>query len=72
MRRLTEKLFKIEGMTCSACAKRIERFVGKIAGVDGVNVNFATEVLAVKFDEKLVKIKMIDDAIVKAGYKVAK
>ncbi|MFB5193097.1 heavy metal translocating P-type ATPase [Alicyclobacillus fastidiosus] len=33
----------VEGMTCAACAARIEKVVGKLEGVKNVNVNLASE-----------------------------
>ncbi|HOV41324.1 MAG TPA: cation transporter, partial [Oscillospiraceae bacterium] len=51
---MSEKSFKIEGMTCSACAARIERSIKKLDGVKEASVNFASEVLTVDFDEKSV------------------
>ncbi len=38
-----ENNLKITGMTCAACAARVERQVGKIEGVEEVSVNIATE-----------------------------
>jgi len=32
----------VDGMTCAACANRIQRRLGKVEGVDGAQVNFAT------------------------------
>ena len=39
----------LEGMTCAACATRIERKLNKLEGVDAA-VNYATEQAAVRFD----------------------
>ncbi|WP_080998234.1 heavy metal translocating P-type ATPase [Clostridium sporogenes] len=64
-----EKSFKIEGMTCAACAKAVERTSKKLEGVTEANVNFATEKLNVDFDENKLSIGDIQDAIEKAGYK---
>ena len=64
-----KKTFKISGMTCAACAARIERFVKKLDGVSSASVNFAAESLTVDF-EKL-GIKDIEAAVVKAGYAFA-
>ncbi|EPY6471129.1 heavy metal translocating P-type ATPase [Clostridium sporogenes] len=64
-----EKSFKIEGMTCAACAKAVERTSKKLEGVTEANVNFATEKLNVNFDENKLSIGDIQDAIEKAGYK---
>jgi Cu+-exporting ATPase len=58
----------ISGMTCTACAKAIERSVGKLEGVHSANVNFATEKLDVEYDENIVDIDRINKAINKAGY----
>jgi Cu+-exporting ATPase len=69
---MNKKAFKIEGMTCSACSSRVERFVGKLDGVDNANVNFATETLNVEFDETKLNDQNIEDTVVKAGYSVKK
>lgn len=44
--------FNIEGMTCAACAKAVERVSKKLEGVQEANVNIATEKLSIIFDEK--------------------
>ena len=64
--------FKIEGMSCSACANRVERVVKKMDGVEEASVNFATETLLVKFDDAKIDAPKIEEAIVKAGYSVRK
>ena len=64
--------FKIDGMTCSACANRVERVVKKMNGVEEASVNFATETLLVKFDYAKIDAPKIEEAIVKAGYSVRK
>ncbi|MCE5220923.1 MAG: heavy metal translocating P-type ATPase [Clostridium sp.] len=69
---MNKKTLKIEGMTCSACANRVERFVGKLDGVYNANVNFATETLSVEFNEKKLNNENIESAVVKAGYKLVK
>ena len=58
----------ISGMTCTACAKAIERSVGKLEGVHSANVNFATEKLDIEYDENIVDIDRIKESIKKAGY----
>ncbi|NSA02642.1 Cu+-exporting ATPase [Clostridium beijerinckii] len=69
---MNKKAFKIEGMTCSACANRVERFVKKLEGVNSANVNFATETLNVEFDENKLNNENIEATVVKAGYGVKK
>ncbi|MDR1580859.1 MAG: heavy-metal-associated domain-containing protein, partial [Synergistaceae bacterium] len=60
----------ISGMTCAACAKRIEKVTGKLAGVAKATVNFATEKLTVEYDEAALKLSAIEDAITGIGYGV--
>lgn len=64
--------FKIGGMTCSACANRIEKVVSKMDGVKEVNVNFATETLTVNYDDKIITKAEIEQKVEKIGYKVEK
>jgi Cu+-exporting ATPase len=63
------KSLKIEGMTCAACAKAVERTSKKLLGVEEASVNFATEKLNISYDETKVKLEDIQNAIEKAGYK---
>ena len=64
------KLFNIEGMTCSACAKAVERSVKKLEGIEEASVNFASEKLKVVYIDDVVKISQIKEAVKKAGYKL--
>ncbi len=64
-----KKTYKISGMTCAACAARIERFVKKLDGVSDASVNFAAESLTV--DSEKVSAKEVEAAVVKAGYAFA-
>ena len=60
----------IEGMTCAACATRIEKNLNKLPGVQA-SVNFANEKAHVNYDEKQVKTDMLISAIKKAGFHIA-
>ena len=64
----SEAAIPISGMTCAACAKRIENVLGKLDGVSAVSVNFATERAAVAYDPRRVKLSQLRQAIEKAGY----
>lgn len=66
---MKSETLKITGMTCAACAKAVERAVGKLQGVDKVSVNFATENARIQYQQKEVKLSQIKQAIEKAGYK---
>ena len=64
--------FKISGMTCSACANRIEKVVSKMDGVKEANVNFATETLTVNYDDKAITKADIEQKVEKIGFKIQK
>lgn len=66
---MANKSFKIEGMTCAACAKAVERAVSKLEGISSANVNLATERLTIEYDENKLGIETIQDSVDKAGYK---
>ncbi|MDR2753533.1 MAG: heavy metal translocating P-type ATPase [Oscillospiraceae bacterium] len=59
----------IGGMTCAACAQRVEKVLTKLPGVASVSVNFATEKAIVAYDPHKVRLSAIKEAIEKAGYK---
>ena len=64
----TETL-SIGGMTCAACAGRIEKAVRKLEGVITVSVNLATEKLFVEFTATQT-LSTIKEAVIKTGYEV--
>jgi Cu+-exporting ATPase len=59
----------IGGMTCAACARRVEKAIGKLDGVTSASVNFATEKATVAYDPAKARPSAIKAAIEKAGYK---
>jgi len=61
---------RITGMTCAACAQRIEKVTSKLNGVTESSVNFATEKLTVNFDENVIKLSDIQSTVSKAGYEL--
>jgi len=58
----------VEGMTCASCSARVERGLGKLAGVASASVNLATERAEVRFDPQLLKVEQIAEAIRDIGY----
>ncbi len=68
---MTVKSFKIEGMTCAACAKAVERATKKLEGVEDSSVNLATEKMNISFDEEKVTVEDIQKAVENAGYKAS-
>lgn len=62
--------FNISGMTCAACANRIEKRLNKLEGVSVANVNFALETATVNYDQATVNTKEMVEAINKLGFKL--
>ncbi|NQR62183.1 copper-translocating P-type ATPase [Streptococcus suis] len=62
--------YPIQGMTCASCALTVEKAVGKLAGMEEVSVNLATEKLSVSYDEKLLGLEDIRQGVEKAGYQL--
>ena len=64
-----EQSFDIEGMTCAACVRRVERRVAKVEGVADVVVNLATERMEVCFDSDAIDEVSIAAAVEQAGFR---
>lgn len=60
--------FQIEGMTCQACASRIEKVLNKKDFVKSAGVNFASEEAQVTFDDSKTSAADIAKIIEKTGY----
>jgi len=67
MRRMSTVRLELEGMTCAACAARIEKALNRLDGVDAT-VNLATEEAAVRYEESSVEIEDLVAAVKGIGY----
>jgi len=63
---------QITGMTCAACANRIEKGLNKLEGVSEANVNFAIERATVTYDPSVVDVARMEQSIQKLGYDTIK
>ncbi|MBL8150955.1 MAG: cation transporter, partial [Blastocatellia bacterium] len=61
----------ITGMTCAACAKRIEKKLSKVDGVAQTGVNFATATATVEYDPSKVTLQTFITAIKDIGFGIA-
>lgn len=61
---------QVQGMTCAACATRVERVLGRIDGVSEALVNLITEEASVRFDPGVVQTAALVEAIDRAGFSV--
>jgi Cu+-exporting ATPase len=57
----------VEGMTCAACAARIEKNLNRLEGVEA-SVNLATEKATVRFEPKFVDVNAVIGRIRDSGY----
>ncbi|EPC8422908.1 heavy metal translocating P-type ATPase [Bacillus wiedmannii] len=62
--------FTVSGMTCAACANRVEKRLNKLEGVNGATVNFALESATVDFNPNEINVNEMKSAITKLGYKL--
>ncbi len=60
----------VEGMTCASCVARVENTLKKIDGIETVNVNLATEAVALSFNPDKASLDTIAKAVDRAGYKL--
>ena len=58
----------VTGMSCAACANRVEKALSKTEGVDNANVNFAAEKANVSYDPGSVNPRSLIGTIEDAGY----
>lgn len=58
----------ITGMSCAACASRIEKGLKRIDGVAQANVNLALEQASISYDPKQVEIAEFRDKIASLGF----
>ncbi len=59
---------RLQGMSCAACATKIETAINNVEGVAECNVNLALEQAKVSYDSKATSIEKIQQAIINAGY----
>lgn len=69
---IRKESFKVSGMTCAACAARIEKIINKLPGIEKANVNFAVEKATVEFDDISVDSDKISEAVKKLGFGIEK
>ena len=64
------KVFQVEGMTCQHCVQTVSETVGKMPGIQSVEVELDQKKVTVEFDESISKINEITAKIVEAGFEV--
>ena len=67
---MAKEILNISGMTCAACAQRIEKVVSRQQGVAAASVNLAAEQLAVEYDSGVISIEEIQAVGGKVGFSI--
>ncbi|MGA7670785.1 MAG: heavy metal translocating P-type ATPase [Nitrolancea sp.] len=58
----------VGGMTCASCVRRVERGLTRLEGVDGAEVNLATERARITFDPMVVSLDTLIKKVEQTGY----
>ncbi|WP_224428237.1 MULTISPECIES: heavy metal translocating P-type ATPase [Bacillaceae] len=66
--KIKEQTFEITGMTCAACATRIEKGLNKMQGVENATVNLALEKATVKYRDGELSPMEIKEKVEGLGY----
>jgi copper chaperone len=66
---MAQAAIRIDGMSCMHCVARVKKAIDGLAGVTGAEV--AVGSATVEFDDSKLSKADIEQAITKAGYKIA-
>src|SRR4051812_6782078 len=67
---IKETTLQITGMTCAACAVRIEKGLNKVEGVEAATVNLALERSSIKYDPAVTNLEALEKRVRDLGYDV--
>lgn len=69
---VSQSTLQITGMTCAACAARIEKGLGRVEGVAQANVNLALERATITYDPALINPQALESKVEALGYGIAR
>ncbi|MFO7160921.1 MAG: heavy metal translocating P-type ATPase [[Clostridium] cellulosi] len=69
---IKKETLKIAGMSCAACAARIEKGLSRLDGVKSANVNLSLERATVEYDDSVTNRDELEKVVTKLGYSVIK
>ena len=64
----THTILRADGFSCPSCVAKIEKLIGRLPGVTGVQVFFATARIEIDHDPAVVSTDALITAVGKAGY----
>lgn len=62
------KTIPVLDMTCAVCAGNVEKIVRSLGGVNEANVNLAANLLTVTFDDAILTVEKMQEAVRHGGY----
>ena len=65
---MTEKTFRVEGMSCGHCKAAVEHELNDLSGVERSNADFERGTVEVAYDEERITTEDIRSAVEEAGY----
>ena len=65
---IKKQTFPVLGMSCAACAARVNKTLSRQEGVCSANVNLATAIATVEYDPSLCSPEMMKQAVQNAGF----
>jgi copper chaperone len=68
---ITQKIIKVEGMSCGHCVMRVKKAIEGVQGVNKVDVNLESKQAVVEFDEGKTDMEKIKAAVRDTGYEPA-
>lgn len=67
---MEEATLQVQGVSCAHCVKSIEGSIGRLAGVQSVQVNLSESIVVVDFDPNKIGLEKIINKIEEQGYAV--
>ena len=65
-----KQVITVDGMHCGHCQQAVEGAVRELAGVTKADVDLAAKTLTVEFDEAVVTLAQIEEAVEDQGFDV--
>lgn len=67
---MTEKVFKVNGMSCNSCVLHVKNSVENLRGIKNIDVSLKNKNMAVIYDENIIKEIDIKNAVKDSGYNI--
>lgn len=68
---MTTKTFNISGITCGGCTASVQKALQAVDGVQSISVSLENQQAVISFDEAIVSVQALSEAIEDAGFDVS-